>query len=106
MLFLASTPKGDDDQDWYSITMADPTWWCGSMLGPVSGHSSLSAVNCPIMKIMVIIITTTTSAVIMMMKLMMGLFHIGFLHLARMGRLSLILIASKYSRCQIDLLSP
>ena len=69
MLFSASNPKGDDDQDWYSITMADPTWWCGSMLGPVSGHSSLSAVNCPIMKIMVIIITATTSAVIMMMKL-------------------------------------
>ena len=45
MLFLASTPKGDDDQDWYSITMADPTWWCGSMLGPVSGHSSLNPVN-------------------------------------------------------------
>ena len=80
MLFSASNPKGDDDQDWYSITMADPTWWCGSMLGPVSGHSSLSAVNCPIMKIMVIIITATTSAVIMMMKLMMGLFHTGILN--------------------------
>ena len=78
MLFSASNPKGDDDQDWYSITMADPTWWCGSMLGPVSGHSSLSAVNCPIMKIMVIIITATTSAVIMMMKL--GLVHTGFLN--------------------------